>query len=650
MHIILTFAFLIAGFHAFGQTIPNKFQWNSTPSLHQVRPDFQDEAAVYIEERKIIEFAQEKEGFFQYKTIHRIIHINNDKGIESFNKVYLPFNEDGKLIEVKARTILPNQKVVELNEKNIKEIKEDDQVYKIFALDGLMKGCEVEYFYTIKMEPSFMGREYVSYKVPVQKSHFEIIAPDHLRFEMKPFSFEPLKKDSVYGGKYHTWFNMTDIDAAAEEKYSMTDANTKRVEFKLSYNQAQSAKERLFTWNELAKKVFAIYTSATEKELKKVKDLVNDAGIHHNMKEQDKIIRLENHFKKTFISRDNISGEDAEDLIRAIKNKVMSERAFCKLFAAAFSILNIQYQIVLTGDRSDYILDKSFENWNNAKNFLFYFPDTKKFMAPTHIAFRYPWIPPTWAGTNGLFCIETSLGGFRSAYAEIKAIPLEDYQYSFSNMDIKASLTKEQDALDLELKHSFGGYTSINYRAPFVFYPPDDQKEFLKNIIRSGTNSEMIQKHSFENKELEQKDPYVPFVINATVKSTNLVEHAGNKILVKLGELIGEQAQMYDENERKTPVELEYPHALVRTITLNIPAGYEIKNLKDLDFNIIHKENGKVTMGFVTSYEVKQGELKIIIKEDYDAITYPITLYPTFKRVINAAADFNKVILVLEKK
>jgi hypothetical protein len=650
MRTILTLAFFITNLNAFAQTIPHKFQWSSTPSIHQVQSNFRDEAAVYIQERKIIEFAQEKEGFFQYKTIHRIIHINNDKGIESFNKVYLPFNEDGKLIDVKARTILPNKKVIELNEKNIKEIKEENQVYKIFALDGLTKDCEVEYYYTIKMEPSFMGREFVSYKLPVQESHFEIISPDHLRFEIKPYSFSPVKKDSVFGGKFHTWFNMSNLDAESEEKYSMSDANIKRVEFKLSYNHGQSAKDRLFTWNELAKKVFAIYTTVTEKEIKKVKDLVSDAGIHPNMKEMEKIIRLENHFKKTFISRDNISNEDAEDLIKAMKNKVMSERAFCKMFGAAFTLSNINYQIVLTGDRSDYILDKSFENWNNAKNFLFYFPDSKKFMAPTHIAYRFPWIPPTWAGTNGLFCVETSLGGFKSAYGEIKSIPLEDYHYSFSNMDIKASLTKEQDALDLELKHSFGGYTSINYKAPFVFYPPEDQKEFLKNIIRSGTNSEKIEKHSFENKELEQKDPYAPFVINASVKSTNLVERAGNKILIKLGELIGEQAQMYEESERKTNVELEYPHALVRTITLNIPAGYEIRNLKDLDFNIIHKENEKVTMGFVTSYEFKQDQLKITIKEDYDAIFYPLSLYATYKKVINAAADFNKVILVLEKK
>jgi hypothetical protein len=69
-----------------------------------------------------------------------------------------------------------------------------------------------------------------------------------------------------------------------------------------------------------------------------------------------------------------------------------------------------------------------------------------------------------------------------------------------------------------------------------------------------------------------------------------MVESAGNKIIVKVGEFIGEQAQMYDTKKRTTNIELEFPHALVRT------------------------------------------------------------KYTSFKKVINAAADFNKVVLVLDKK
>ena len=227
---------------------------------------------------------------------------------------------------------------------------------------------------------------------------------------------------------------------------------------------------------------------------------------------------------------------------------------------------------------------------------------------------------------------------------------MEEYQYSFLNMDIKAALDKNGDALELDIKQSYGGYAAPNYKAPFVFMPVEEQKNVLKEMVKFGTNSENMISHSFENKEMDQADPYQPFIINAKVKSAQLVERAGEKIIIKVGEFIGEQAQMYDTKERATNIDLYYPHALVRTIDLVIPDGYEIKNLKDLNFNEVHKDKDRLTMGFVCSYEQKGNALKITIREDYVEHSYSMQLYTPFKKIINAAADFNKVVLVLDKK
>jgi hypothetical protein len=40
----------------------------------------------------------------------------------------------------------------------------------------------------------------------------------------------------------------------------------------------------------------------------------------------------------------------------------------------------------------------------------------------------------------------------------------------------------------------------------------------------------------------------------------------------------------------------------------------------------------------------------VTIREYYKEIVAPVARYEDFRKVINAAADFNKVILVLEKK
>src|SRR4029079_13409406 len=101
-------------------------------------------------DKRRIEYTDEKDDVVQYKTLHKIIHINDDKGIESFNRVYLPVSNTSDIVDIRARTILPGGKIIEVDKNNIKDLKENDQVYKIFAMDGLEKGCEVEYYYTYK--------------------------------------------------------------------------------------------------------------------------------------------------------------------------------------------------------------------------------------------------------------------------------------------------------------------------------------------------------------------------------------------------------------------------------------------------------------------------------------------------------------------
>ncbi|MEI6949535.1 DUF3857 domain-containing protein [Paraflavisolibacter sp. H34] len=649
--LLLTPLILLAGLSLKAQgPAPSGFQWQSIPSLHTVDPRFSSEAAVYVSDEKRIEYALEKDGFFSYKTIHRTIHINNDKGIEYFNKIYLPFDQGLQLMNVKARTVLPSGKVMELDEKNIKDLKDDDGVYKIFALEGLTKGCEVEYYYTLKTPASFFGREIISQNLPVQQARFELITPRHLRFEVKNFNGLPPCMDSVGTAKRHTWLNVEALEATTEEKYAMHTANLKRLEYKLCYNEAGSATERMFTWDQLAKEAFGVYTKASDKELKKIKELLDEAGLAGARGDKEKIVRLESYFKKNFICRDDISGEDASDLLQVIRKKVASEKAFCRLLCVAFTAAGLDYQVVLCGDRSSFEIDSKLENWNNARNFLLYFPSTRKFLAPTEPGYRYPWIPPTWAGTNGLFCEGATLGSFQTAIAVIKPIPMEEYRHSYLNMEIRAKLNAEGEALDMDVKQLYGGYAAPNYKAPFIFAPAGEQDKILKALVKFGTNSENILSHTLENKELDQADPYLPFIISARVKSTGLVERAGAKIIVKVGEFLGNQVQMYDSTERKNRVELGFPHSLFRTIELAIPDGYTVKNAKDLNFNEVFQVADKPVMGFVSSYEQTGNLLKITVREDYTSTVYPLEQYPAFKKIINAAADFNKVVVVLDKQ
>ena len=129
-----------------------------------------------------------------------------------------------------------------------------------------------------------------------------------------------------------------------------------------------------------------------------------------------------------------------------------------------------------------------------------------------------------------------------------------------------------------------------------------------------------------------------------------MIESAGNKLLLKIGLAIGPQVEMYQEKPRQEPINMEYAHVEERKIDFIIPQGYTIINPNDLKINETFKDNNELTMGFASDYEIKGNVLSIHIMEEYRKTNYPLSQFDQFRKIINASSDFNKVVLVLEKK
>ena len=97
-----------------------KNAWSDKPLLHETSKEFSTSGAVAILDDRTIEYKNEGKEMYLYNTYHRIYKINNDKGIEMFNKVYIPVYENGTILQIKARTILPGGRVVEVPSEKIK--------------------------------------------------------------------------------------------------------------------------------------------------------------------------------------------------------------------------------------------------------------------------------------------------------------------------------------------------------------------------------------------------------------------------------------------------------------------------------------------------------------------------------------------------
>ena len=627
-------------------------EWDSKPVIQKVHDKFLTESGVVLMDSRLYEFEDDpKSGVFLSVTNHKLIRINDDKGIELFNKGYISISEGSELVYLKARTISPGGRVIDLAPSKILDAVEEGHVYKKFAYEGVEKGSEVEYVYKLKKKPSFFGIDYFqSAAAPTQRAEFMLVVPARLVFDVKGYHNFSVGKDTVVNEKRIIIATEDDIPALDEEKYAINSPNTENVQYKLSYNNSKDKNVRVYTWNELAKNVYSSYTTFTEKEEKAAQNFLREINIPSGGSEAEKIILIEEYIKDNINTSADISGNDAVLIDKIVKTKNADNEGTCRLYTVLFAKLNIPYQIVYPSKRDELPLDPDFENFRLVDEMLFFFPGTGKFLSPSNKIARYPFIDPYWAATTGLFLKGTSIGNFKTAIPSFDSIPIEPYEKNYINLEAVLKINSTGDTALLHARQTWLGYAAMSYRPAYAFLAKDKIDNFNKDVVKGLLKSDDVEHIVVENSSMTDFSKNQPLAITADIKSAQLIEKAGNKLLVKVGEIIGPQVEMYQEKPRRLPIVLEYPHALDRHFTLIIPEGYQAKNLKDLNFNIVSKTNDLETMGFVSGYTLSNNVVTVTVHEFYKQLSYPVSQFEEFKKIINASADFNKVTIVLEKK
>jgi len=625
--------------------------WVSAPAIHKINPAFDSSAAVGILDEKKLEYKDEGKNVVAYVSRHVIIHINGDKGIEMYNKIYVPVPQQGDITELKARTVTPGGKVIDVDLAKVKDVEDEGSRYKIFAMDGVEKGSEVEYTYTVKRPFFLFGSDIFQSKlVPYQNTQFTLVTPPRLRFSAKGFNGFNVSADTLIDGNRIIAGYAVNVPQMEDEKYSFYEKYLKRVDYKFSYNlETSGAKVRQYTWKDFAKKAFTIYTTWTDKDLKAVDGFLKRIDMPANADEAQKIQAAEDYVKTNINIDKKVTGYEKDALAGIVKNKAANESDIINFFTAIFDKLGVNYQLVFAVERTGISIDEEIEDWNRADAVLFYFPSTGKFITPVNSVTRYPYLPVNVIATRGLFLKSTQIGDFKTAVGTFDTIPMEPFEASAQNLEATVKFDESLDTLLISSKQLLLGYAASDYRPIYVYAPKDKQDEITRDIIKNVGNSTNISNIKVENTKLTDCIDNKPLIISGDIKTTGMLENAGNKILLKIGEIIGQQVEMYQEKPRQLPMELPYPHVLDRKITVQIPNGYKIKNLNDLNIDVTKKENGVVTVGFVSSYTQTGNTINITINETYRLVTYPLEQFDIFTKVINASADFNKVVLVLEK-
>ncbi|MCK5702486.1 MAG: hypothetical protein KAI29_15080, partial [Cyclobacteriaceae bacterium] len=405
----------------------------------------------------------------------------------------------------------------------------------------------------------------------------------------------------------------------------------------------------LYTYDQLSNQLQQYLRSdITKKDLKSLKKFSKELGLE-GLSEFEKVRKIEDFVKRNLTISEQ-SNDELTKLEIILEKRVANERGAIKLYVSMFDMNDVEYTYGLTSDRTNIAMDPDFESYSFLEDYIFYFPRMDKYMAPTDILYRVGYFPFDWSNNYGLFVKSVTLGETTTTIGEVKFIEPLEYSVSEDKLDIKIKIDGEFDALNLDITRTLTGYNATFIQPIFELIPESENKIVVTELLNlTGRNVDL---KDFKLINLSLDSFYLkPLIIHGTATtSSSFFNKAGNRYLLKIGEVIGEQVEMYQEEERKLPVENEFNRNYERKIQFEIPEGYTVRNLEDLKSEIYLEENGKKSMGFTSDYEIEGDMVNVFINEYYKQLDYPLEYFDQFRKVINAAADFNKKVLIFEKE
>lgn len=626
------------------------YDWNEKVSSVEVPEKYKNEKEVILDHTSKIEFVIKEKSAVQYQLLHEKIYINSDDAIERNNKIYIPFSLDESVLVNKARVILKNGTVINLDKKDIKEDVDQEKGMKFnyFAVNGLEKGAIIEKIYVLQESPEFTGQTIkMQDEYPIINLSFELIHPNYLIFKTK--SYNGLSGPIIDHKKIEnaTVLSISEKDIPAldnDEQYSNWALQLKTFRFKLDENQL-SGGQNLNSFKEFSTGVYERLNPIMDKKQQTALDGFC-ASIPKSNDLQEQIWNIENKIKKT-ITYDRYI-DKKENLSAIIDSKQANQTDILKIYLAVFKNFKIENNMVFTSNRYKIPFDKDFESYENLSELLFYFPTINKYLTPTEIEYRIPLFPPTVANNNGLFIKEKTFSGVKVGVGEINFIEIPGSEVTHDVMNITADFTQDIENPVITSSISFGGYSALNFQPIKDFASAEQYKTVLKSIAENYTVEAEYKSLTTENDGTD----YIgkkPFVLNVSFEGKDLTKKAGENYLFSVGETIGKQMEFYQENKRSLPVEIDYPHLYTRKIKILLPKDATVKNLEKFTMDFKTQINGKTEAAFVSKYSKNGDEITIENTEFYHIINYPLSKFDEYKDVINAAADFNKIVIVVSK-
>jgi hypothetical protein len=605
------------------------YEWEANPKFKEIPPEFTTYPAVVLKDYRLYE---NRVGSYTYKAFvvkHCAIKILSDNGINDFNKVSINKKYVRDYRDLRARVIKPSGKIEELPKERI--IEKDNSDDRQFVFEGVEKGDIIEYFYVIKDSPDFSGVEYFQRTIPVLDGKFQINEiPQTNTFA---YGFNGMTEASTNRQRI---FKVTNLPAYKFEPNASNYANLAKV----YYYTRIGGYSFLTFFHEL--NTYADGTNAKSMIKKFIADLNLD----------DTSVPLDERLKKMDIYvKKNLELEYQPNYKKVFEDKKITPRMVLNLYKDVLDNLKIKYQLMVSTNKFEDRFDQLHAVPGMLSEIMIFIPETKKFLLP--FDYWMPYGPPSSVCIDNdavLYDFETTLRNIYYDFVVVNTVPMDDNVVK-TNSDI--TIDDDMETVSVHKKLETTGYRSYYARNYMKYITEDKVKEYIKDNCFEDVDVD-IKTYTISNKEYEfNYDNSKPFTFDTQVQVKEAwLENAGKNYLFSIGKVLGKQTDLYQEQvaDRKYAVDLYYPKKYVHTINFNIPNGYTVKTISNLQFSKQMKgENDEVIGSFTSTAKIEGNTVQIAIEEFYNFTHLEKERFGEYRDLLNTAFDFYKSSLVLTK-
>lgn len=625
---------LLLSFQSYSQEIKS-YTWDEKPTFKEIPEEYKNQPAIVLFDKR---WVHTRVGAYAYATFgmnHTAIKINKAEEINNYNKIKA--QDNGYIRDVRdfhARVIKPNGEIKILPQDKIIET-EIDKV-KSIVFEGVEAGDILEYYFIIKENPMSYGVEVFQKEIPVLLAEFTH-TQEGVKFET--FASSEFEKS---GSNSKTILTATNIPPYKEEISAKNVKNLVKLIYMVSTPSMDIYKWSYFLPQYLSKPSFQYFKKT------QARDFIQSLNLSPTASTEEKLLKIDEYIKDNF---DFVGkGETAQKVtnLNTGKQKLTGGDVF-DLYGFTLKELKIPYKVVVGMSRFVGEVDVEQFVVPLSHEFMYYIPETQKFLSPyeKYLCYGYP-----------MYEVQGSKG--RTYYPAIKenyeiTFPIAPADFSVNETQSTVSLSDDLTTATLEKTYSISGYDGQLNRSWMKYIKEnEDEKELVEYIKKRifGDDFDLkIANYTFENQEFKYNYTNTPYIVKVKAEAKeSLTENAGNLVLVNLGKMIGKQANLYQETERKWDVDLNYAKTFKHKIIFNIPKGYEVESFKDL---VIDKKMGgdeSKNCSFKSTAKVEGNQLIVEVFEIYKSINYPKETYQEYRNVINASSDFTKASVVLRPK